>query len=111
MFRGSANLISRLGNNIDVLDGTVMSSDSQSLTLALASIRRRGELHPSIWAGEPVTLSLADVDVIRGKTLSRSRTTAAFAVLGTAAIALVIGIARATGGDSPGGGERPIPTP
>lgn len=109
--RGSANLQPKIGNNVTVLEGTVAASDAGGITVALLSVRRRGEVQPSTWSGESIRLASDEIAEVKGRQLSRGRTIAASAALGAAAVAVVIAIAKATGSASNGTGPRPTPTP
>ena len=108
---GSMKLASHLGNNVSVLDGTVVKASQEEIILSLNAIRRRGELQPSSWAGENITLAAEDVADVDERTLSRGRTFLASSALVAGATVVVIAIAKATGSASGGGGQRPTPNP
>ena len=110
--QGSINAAPQIGSNVANLEGTVSDADSSgAITLALASVRRRGENLASTWNGETIRLSSLDIAEIKGKQLSRGRTVAAWTALGAASVGLIVGIAKATDLVGGSGGGRPIPTP
>ncbi|HVE78132.1 MAG TPA: hypothetical protein VNA89_04705, partial [Gemmatimonadaceae bacterium] len=59
---GAIRLAPRIGERVSNVEGTVLASDGDSLTLALALVRRRGEGTVG-WAGERITLHRADMAV------------------------------------------------
>jgi len=91
--------------------GTRTDASASSLTLALENIRRRGESSVANWNGESITLSLDDIAQVKRRELSRSRTVAASTVLVAASVGIIVGIAKATGQASGGGGPKPTPNP
>ena len=107
--RGAERLSPSLGTSVSVLDGAIVSTNGDGMTLALQSIRRRGELQPSSWAGEPITLAADDVAQVQERRLSRGRTIAASTALVAGAIGVIIAIAKASGNASGGPGGRPVP--
>lgn len=109
--RGTVNLEPRLGRNVTRVEGTLRSSDATGVTLALLSVRRRGEVQPSTWDGETLHLAGDEIERVQGRQLSRARTIVAATALGAAAVGIVVAIARSTGQASTGTGPRPIPTP
>ena len=109
--RGAERLSPSLGTSVSVLDGAVVSANGGGMTLALKSIRRRGELQPSSWAGEPISLAADDVERVQERRLSRGRTFAAATALVAGAVGVIIAIAKASGNASGGPGGRPIPNP
>ena len=109
--RGTLNVVNRLGENVAVVEGNVTEATASSLTLALVAVRRRGEVAPSTWSGEFITLSLEDIEQVRRRQLSRGRTAIASAAVGAASVGIVVGIARATGEASGTIGGKPSPNP
>lgn len=110
--QGSVNTAPSIGNNVASLEGTVSGIDSSGdITLALLSVRRRGENLASTWSGESIRLSSADIAEVSTKQLSRGRTVAAWTALGVASVGLIVAIAKATDLVGGGSGGRPIPTP
>lgn len=110
--QGSVNAIPRIGDNVASVEGIVSDIDSSGgITLALHSVRRRGENLSSTWTGESLHLSSEDIAEIRAKQFSRGRTVAAWTALGAASAALIVAIAKAVDNVSGSTGGRPIPTP
>jgi hypothetical protein len=109
--RGAVSLEPRLGRNVSQVEGTVTSSDATGVTLALLSVRRRGEVQPSTWEGESLHLTGDDIEQLRSRQLSRGRTIVASTALGAAAVSIIVAIARSTGQASTGTGPRPTPNP
>ena len=109
--RGTLNVVNRLGENVSVLEGNVTEASASSLTLALLAVRRRGEVAPSTWSGESITLSPDEIEQVRRRQLSPGRTAIASAVVGAASVGIVVGIAKATGEASGTIGGKPSPNP
>lgn len=109
--RGTANVAGRIGNNVVSVEGNVIESTSSSLTIALQSVRRRGENLASTWNGESITLAAEDIDEVKTRQISRRRTAVASAALAAASVGIVVGIAKATGQASGSTGGKPSPTP
>ena len=109
---GTDRLRSSIGNYVTMLEGDVEAAKADTLTLALTSVYRRGEVAPSTWTGETIQLSASDMEHVKRSELSRGRTTAAAVSLGAVGVGLVYMIARATGlVGGGGGGKGPVPTP
>jgi hypothetical protein len=109
--RGSLSVANKIGANVVTVEGNVTEASNSSLTLALVTVRRRGESAPSTWNGESITLGPDDIDEVKRRQLSRSRTTLASVALGAASVGLVVGIAKATGSASGTVGGKPNPNP
>jgi hypothetical protein len=109
--RGMINLAPRIGENVVVVEGNITDATASSLTLALQSVRRRGESSVANWNGESITLASDDIDQVKRRELSRGRTVAASAALAAASVGIVVGIAKATGGASGTVGGKPNPNP
>jgi len=109
--RGTVNLAPKIGPSVVVVEGNITDASASSLTLALENIRRRGESSVANWNGESITLSLDDIAQVKRRELSRSRTVAASTVLVAASVGIIVGIAKATGQASGGGGPKPTPNP
>ena len=108
---GMINLAPKIGPNVAVVEGSITSATGSSLTLALESVRRRGESSMANWNGESVTLASNDIDQIKRRELSRGRTIAASTALVAASVGIVVGIAKATGTASGASGGKPSPNP
>lgn len=109
--RGMSNLAPKIGPNVEVVEGNITDATASSLTLALQSVRRRGESSAANWNGESITLASDEIDQIKRRELSRSRTVMASAALAAASVGIVVGIAKATGEASGSGGVKPSPNP
>jgi hypothetical protein len=109
--RGTVNVASKLGTSVVVLEGSIMNATASSLTLALESVRRRGESAVANWNGESVTLSSDEIAQVSRKELSRSRTLVASTALVAASVGIIVGIAKATGQASGSTGGKPSPNP
>jgi hypothetical protein len=109
---GSDRLRPSIGNYVTTIEGDVEAARADSLTLALTSVYRRGEVAPSTWTGETIHLAASDMERVKRSELSRGRTTAAAVGLGAVGVGLIYTIARATGlVGGGGGGKGPVPTP
>ena len=108
---GMINLAPKIGPNVVVLEGNITDATASSVTLALQSLRRRGESSVATWNGESITLASAEIDQVKRRELSRGRTVAASAALAAASVGIVVGIAKATGGASGTIGGKPNPNP
>jgi len=109
--RGSMNVASKIGSNVVTVQGNVTESAPGSLTIALAGVKRRGEVAISTWSGESITLASDDIDEVKTRRLSRRRTAVASAALAAASVGIVVGIAKATGEASGTVGGKPSPNP
>ena len=109
--RGTLSVANKIGDNVVTVEGNVTEANNSSLTVALLAVRRRGETAPSTWGGESITLAPDDINLVKRRQLSRSRTTLASVALGAASVGLVIGIAKATGSASGNVGGKPSPNP
>lgn len=109
--RGTTNVAGKIGNNVVTVEGNVTDASPSSLTIALRSVRRRGETVPSTWNGESISLGPDDIDEVKTRQLSRRRTAVASALAAAASVGIVIGIAKSTGGSSGSGGGPPPPPP
>ena len=109
--RGTVNLAPKIGQSVVVVEGNITDASASSLTLALESVRRRGESAVANWNGESITLSSDDIAQVKRRELSRSRTFAASTALVAASVGIIVGIAKATGEASGGGGPKPTPNP
>jgi hypothetical protein len=109
--RGTANVASKIGNNVITVEGSVTEASPSSVTIALQSVKRRGESAMSTWNGESITLASEDIDEVKTKQISRRRTVVASAALAAASVGIVVGIAKATGSASGSTGGRPTPNP
>lgn len=109
--RGMINLEPKIGPNVVEVEGNITDATASSLTLALESVRRRGESAIANWNGESITLASDEIDQVKRRELSRGRTVAASAVLAAASVGIVVGIAKATGGASGTIGGKPNPNP
>ena len=109
--RGTVNLAQKIGQSVVVVEGNITDASASSLTLALESVRRRGESTVANWNGESITLSSDDIAQVKRRELSRSRTFAASTALVAASVGIIVGIAKATGQASGGGGPKPTPNP
>ncbi len=107
--QGTSRLAPSIGDFATKIEGGVMSADGGTMTLALHSVTRRGELNPTKFQGETVSLSQGDVSELFTKQISRGRTTTAFVVLGAASVAVVIALAKAVGILESSGTGQPIP--
>jgi hypothetical protein len=108
---GSTNVANKIGKNVVAVEGNVTEASPTSLTIALLTVRRRGETAPSTWSGESITLASNDIDVVKTRQLSRRRTAVASAAVAAASVGIVIGIAKATGDASGTIGGKPSPNP
>ena len=109
--RGTTNLAPKIGENVVVVEGNITDASASSLTLALQSVRRRGESSVANWNGESITLSSDDIGQIKRRELSRSRTLMASAAFAAASVGIVVGIAKGKGGASGTTGGGPPPPP
>jgi len=109
--RGTVNVAPKIGQSVVVLEGSIMSASASSLTLAVQSVRRRGESAVANWNGESITLASDDIDQIKRRELSRGRTFAASTALVAASVGIVVGIAKATGQSSGSTGAKPPSNP
>lgn len=109
--RGTLNVANKIGDNVVTVEGNVTEASNSSLTLALLAVRRRGDPAPSTWSGESITLAADDINEVKRRRLSRSRTTLASVALGAASVGLVVGIAKATGSASGSVLGKPSPNP
>lgn len=109
--RGTINVAGKIGGNVVTIQGNVTETTASSLTIALMTVRRRGETALSKWNGESITLASDDIDEVKTRELSRRRTTVAAVALAATSVGIVIGIAKATGGASGTVGGSPVPTP
>jgi hypothetical protein len=109
--QGTRSVASRIGSNVVVVEGNVTEASPSSLTLALMSVRRRGENSVSTWSGESLTLAREEIDQVSRKELSPRRTAVASVALGAASVGLVVAIAKATGAASGSAGGKPSPNP
>ena len=109
--RGMINLAPKIGENVVVVEGNITDATASSLTLALQSVRRRGESSVANWNGESITLASDEIDQVKRRELSRGRTVAASAALAAASVGIVVGIAKATGQSSGTVGGKPNPNP
>lgn len=107
--QGTARLAPSVGDFVTRIEGGVLSSDAGTMTIALHSVTRRGELNPTKFNGETVSLSQGDVSDLFTRQLSRGRTTTAFVVLGAASVAVVIALAKAVGILESSGNGNPTP--
>jgi hypothetical protein len=108
---GTVNLAPKVGQSVVVLEGSIMSATASSLTLALESVRRRGESAVANWNGESITLASDEIAQVNRKELSRGRTFAASTALVAASVGIVVGIAKATGTATGAAGGKPSPNP
>ncbi|HEX5076454.1 MAG TPA: hypothetical protein VFW03_24800 [Gemmatimonadaceae bacterium] len=108
---GMTNLAPKIGPNVVVVEGSITDASASSLTLALESVRRRGESSVANWNGESITLSSAEIGQVKRRELARGRTVAASAALAAASVGIVVGIAKATGQASGTVGGKPSPNP
>jgi len=109
--RGTVNVASKIGDNVVAVEGNVTEANESSLTIALLAVRRRGQNDVATWNGESITLSSGDIDEVRQRQLSRSRTAVASTALTAASVGLVVAIAKATGTASGTVGGKPTPNP
>lgn len=109
---GTLNVKPTLGDFVTQLEGSVLEANGAGITLALMSVKRRGDVAPSTWRGESLTLTTADIAGVKTRQFSRGRTTAAWVALGAAGVGLVAIIAKATGLiDASGSGGKQVPPP
>ena len=109
--RGMINLEPKIGPNVVVVEGNITGATASSLTLALESVRRRGESSVANWNGESITLSSDEIAQVKRRELSRGRTFAASTALVAASVGIIVGIAKATGQASGSTGGQPTPNP
>lgn len=109
--RGTVNLAPKIGQSVVVVEGNITDASASSLTLALESVRRRGESSVANWNGESITLSSDEIAQVKRRELSRSRTVVASAALAAASVGIIVGIAKATGQTSGSTGGKPSPNP
>lgn len=109
--RGTLNVASKIGENVVAVEGSVTEASPSSITLALQTVRRKGENTSSTWNGESITLTPDEIADVKRRELSRSRTTLASAALAAASVGIVVGIAKATGEASGSVGGKPSPNP
>ena len=109
--RGTVNLAPKIGQSVVVLEGNITDASASSLTLALESVRRRGESSVANWNGESITLSSDEIAQVKRRELSRGRTFAASTALVAASVGIIVGIAKATGQASGSTGGQPTPNP
>jgi len=109
--RGTVNLAPKIGQSVVVVEGNITDASASSLTLALESVRRRGESAVANWNGESITLSSDEIAQVKRRELSRSRTVVASAALAAASVGIIVGIAKATGQTSGSTGGKPSPNP
>ena len=109
--RGTLDVANKIGNNVVAVDGYLTASAGSSITLALQGVHRRGETAVSEWNGESITLTTDDIEQVKRKQLSRSRTALASAAFTAASVGVVVGIAKATGTASGSIGGKPSPNP
>jgi len=109
--RGTVNLAPKIGQSVVVVEGNITDASASSLTLALESVRRRGESAVAKWNGESITLSSDEIAQVKRRELSRSRTVVASAALAAASVGIIVGIAKATGQTSGSTGGKPSPNP
>jgi len=109
--RGTANVASKIGNNVVSIDGNLTEASGSSLTLALQAVHRRGQTEVSTWNGESITLTTDEIDQVKRRELSRGRTAVASGALIAASVAVIAAIAKATGSASGSAGGTPPPNP
>jgi hypothetical protein len=102
---GTANIVPKLGASVQFLEGRVVQASDAGLTLSVDQMRRKGEPLFKQWTGDSVQLATGDVRLIRVRTPNRSRTAIAAVAAGSAAIALVVFAANASG--IFGGSDKP----
>lgn len=107
--QGTSRLAPSIGDFATRLEGGVMSADGATMTLALHSVTRRGELHPTQFQGETVSLNQGDISELFTRQISHGRTTTAFVVLGAAGVAVIYALAKAVGILESSGTGNPIP--
>ncbi len=107
--QGTSRLASSVGDFATQLQGGVKSADNSQLTLALSAVTRRGDVNPTRFQGETVSLNPGDVDEIFTHEISRRRSTTAFVALGAVGIGLVYVLAKAVGILETSGTGNPTP--
>ncbi len=106
---GTTRLTPTIGNFATKVEGAVTAADSGRLTLALSAVTRRGELHPTQYQGETITLENGDIEQAFTRTIARGRTTTAFIALGVVGAGLVYALAKAVGILETSGTGSPTP--
>lgn len=108
--RGTTNLTQALGPGVRQLEGRLRQSADGRFVLSVERLRRRGE--PTVnWTGESVTLASDDVEEVRHRTISRSRTAIAAASAAAVAIGTIVAIATSNGNARGSDGRPPSSSP
>ena len=87
----------------------VSAADGGRFTLGLSAVTRRGELQPTRYHGETISLDASDIEQVHTRTIARRRTTAAFIALGAVGAGLVYAFAKAVGILESSGTGNPTP--
>ena len=106
---GTLELGPYLGPDAFIVRGRYVRADEQGLVLSVVQVETKGgDWHP--WAGETVTLPLADVASLEARRLAKGRTVllAGIGVASLAATTLVFTLT-GSGSSDPGSGSRPPP--
>ncbi len=106
---GTTRLTPTLGNFATRVQGTVTAADGGHLTIGLSSVTRRGELQPTQYHGETISLDGSDIEQVFTRTVARRRTTTAFIALGAVGVGLVYALAKAVGILESSGTGNPTP--
>lgn len=103
--RGRVDLNGTLGESPSTVEGRLTARTDSTLTLAVSQVEslRGGQTK---WAGERVTLRLANIAYMQTKRLDRARTALAAAAGVAAVVAAVVGVSLAVGNRN-GGGDGP----
>jgi hypothetical protein len=105
--RGRVSLNGSLGESPATVEGRLTARTDSTLTVAVTGVESmRGVA--SRWAGESVTLRLADISYVQTKRLDRGRT-ALVAVGAAAAVAVLVAGLSLVIGNKNGGGDDPTP--
>ena len=107
---GRTSITPALGTSVEFVEGRVVEASDASVTLSVDGVRRRGDPTFKEWPGDSVRLAKGDIRELSLKRQDRSKTTAAIVGGATAAIAIVVMAARATGLLS-GSGGKTVPVP
>ena len=93
---GSTNVAKAIGPYIQYLEGPVASADESSLSVRVASLRRRGEADTR-WTGDLIRLDRNDMRAVNARSFSRGRTAIAASIFTGLGLTVLYAIAKATG--------------
>ena len=106
---GTTRLTPTIGSFVTKVQGMVTAADGGHLTVGLSAVTRRGELHPTQYHGETISLDTGDIEQIFTRTVARGRTTTAFIALGAVSVGLIYALAKAVGILESSGTGNPTP--